>query len=163
MQRIVLYTIASIIFIIVDATLVKFLAIADIVPDILLLWVVYIAIREGQIASTTAGFVIGLIVSLAGGATNMLGLTALAKTVAGFTAGYFYNENKTFQTLGGYQFLVAIALASLVHNIIYFIILLQGSGTSWSGSLMLYGIPTTLYTIAVGLMPMFAFARKYIS
>ena len=163
MQRIVLYALASLLLIIIDATLVKFLAIGNIVPDILILWVVYVAIREGQIAGTITGFAVGLIVSLAGGASTMLGLAALAKTVAGFTAGYFYNENKTFQTLGGYQFLVAVALASLVHNVIYFILLLQGSGTSWSGALMFYGIPTTIYTVVAGLMPMFAFARKYIS
>src|SRR5512134_2858578 len=98
MQRIALYVLASLVLLVVDATLVKFLAIATIVPDVLLLWIVYIAIREGQVAGTTAGFAIGVIVSLAGGATTMLGLAALTKTIAGFLAGYFFNENKTFQT-----------------------------------------------------------------
>jgi len=93
----------------------------------------------------------------------MLGLAALAKTFAGFTAGYFYNENKTHNTLGGYQFIVIVAIASVVHNTLYFIIFLQGSGLSWMQSVLSYGMPTTAFTAAVALLPMFAFARKYLS
>ncbi|MEK9139380.1 MAG: rod shape-determining protein MreD [Bacteroidota bacterium] len=157
------YILLSLLFIVVDSTLIKFLSIANIVPDILIIWIVYIAIREGQVAGTTAGFLVGLVMSLMGTTGSMLGLAALTKTFAGFIAGYFYNENKIYNTLGGYQFIVLVALASLVHNTIYFVIFLQGSGMSWSESVLYYGVPTTAYTAAVALLPMFAFARKYLS
>lgn len=162
-RRILFYIVFSLILIVVDSSLVKFLSIAGIVPDILVVWIVYIAIREGQVAGTTVGFFIGLVMNLLGMTEHMLGLAALAKTVAGFTAGYFYNENKTYNTLGGYQFIVIVAVASLVHNILYFIIFLQGSEVSWIQSVLFYGIPTTAYTAAIALLPMFAFARKYLS
>lgn len=162
-HRILLYSLLSLLFVVIDATLVKFLAIANLVPDILIIWIVYVAIREGQIAGTTAGFLIGLTMSLIGTTNGMLGLAALAKTFAGFTAGYFFNENKTYNTLGGYQFIVIVGVASMVHNITYFIIFLQGSGLSWMQSVLYYGIPSTAYTAAVALLPMFAFARKYLS
>jgi rod shape-determining protein MreD len=162
-RRILFYIVFSLLLIVVDSSLVKFLSIAGIVPDILVVWIVYIAIREGQIAGTTAGFFIGLVMNLLGMTESMLGLAALAKTIAGFTAGYFYNENKTYNTLGGYQFIVIVAVASLVHNILYFIIFLQGSELSWMQSVLSYGIPTTAYTAAIALLPMFAFARKYLS
>jgi len=157
------YILLSLLFIVVDGTLVKFLSIANIVPDILLVWIVYIAVREGQSAGTTAGFLIGLAMNLMSATDNLLGLAALAKTFAGFTAGYFYNENKTYNTLGGYQFVVIVAVASVVHNTLYFIIFLQGSGLSWMQSVLSYGVPTTAYTAAVALLPMFAFARKHLS
>jgi len=67
------------------------------------------------------------------------------------------------QTLGGYQFLLITALVSLVHNVIYFLLFLQGSGLVWSAMLMGHGIPATIYTVAVALLPMFAFARKVLS
>lgn len=162
-HRILLYSLLSLLFVVIDATLVKFLAIANLAPDILIIWIVYVAIREGQIAGTTAGFLIGLTMSLIGTTNGMLGLAALAKTFAGFTAGYFFNENKTYNTLGGYQFIVIVGVASMVHNITYFIIFLQGSGLSWMQSVLYYGIPSTAYTAAVALLPMFAFARKYLS
>jgi rod shape-determining protein MreD len=162
-RRILFYVLVSLLFIVVDSTLVKFLSIAGIVPDILVVWIVYIAVREGQIAGTTAGFFIGLVMNLMGMTESMLGLAAMAKTLAGFTAGYFYNENKTYNTLGGYQFIVVVGIASLVHNIVYFIIFLQGSELSWLQSVLSYGIPTSIYTAAIALLPMFAFARKYLS
>lgn len=160
-RKIVFYVLLSLLFIALDSIVVKFLAIAGIVPDLLLIWIVYVAIREGQIAGTVAGFLIGLAMNLMGTTNGILGIAALAKTFAGFTAGYFFNENKTNTILGGYQFIVIVAVASVVHNTIYFIIFLQGSGLSWMQSILYYGVPTTLYTAALTLLPMFAFARKY--
>ena len=153
----------SLLFILLHTTLIKYLAIGTIAPDILLLWIVYLAIREGQIAGTTAGFFIGLVLDLFSGKDGMLGLAALSKTVGGFFAGYFYNENKTFQTLGGYQFILGVVVVSIAHNLVYFLIFLQGSEVTLWDAILLYGMPTTLYTAAMGLLPMFAFARKYLS
>jgi rod shape-determining protein MreD len=163
MKRAVGYILVSLLLLLLSTTLVKFLSIREIVPDILLVWIVYIAIREGQIAGMTAGFLLGLIVDLLSGPDGMTGLSALAKTVAGFLAGYFYNENKTLQTLGGYQFIIALGVVSLVHNVIYFLIFLQGTDMGWWRMVLVYGIPTMLYTAAIGLLPMFAIARKYLS
>jgi rod shape-determining protein MreD len=163
MQRVIGYILVSLLLLLLSTTLVKFLAISEIVPDILLVWIVYVAIREGQIAGMTAGFLVGLVVDLLSGPDGMTGVSALAKTVAGFLAGYFYNENKTLQTLGGYQFIVAIGVVSLVHNVIYFLIFLQGTDMSWWRMILVYGVPTMLYTAAIGLLPMFAIARKYLS
>ncbi len=163
MRRIFFYLFGSTVVFLLDTKLVKFLAIGDIVPDILVIWIVYIAIREGQMAGTIAGFAVGITLDLLSGHDGMLGLAALAKTLAGFTAGYFYNENKTLQTVGGYQFLIALAVVSLAHNLIYFLILLQGTGISPWGAIAFYGVPTTIYTAAFGLLPMFAFTRKYLS
>lgn len=147
---------------VVDATLVKFLSVAHVVPDILIIWIAYVAIREGQIAATVAGFLIGLASDLMV-RQDMLGLDALAKCAGGFAAGYFYNENKIETMLGGSQFLVVVGLASVVRNLLYFIILLQGSGLGIVEALLYHGIPATAYTLAVSLLPMFIFGRKYLT
>src|SRR5512139_3302789 len=99
-------------------TIVPFIAIGDVVPDLPLLLVISIAIRRGQIPGTLAGFFIGLALDLLSGGDGVMGLSALTKTVAGFLAGYFYNENKTFQTLGGSQFPVIVLLAGAMHNVL---------------------------------------------
>ena len=163
MRRIALYSILSLVFILLQTTVVRFLSIGRIVPDIVLIWIVYVALREGQIAGTTAGFSLGLVLDLLSGSDGMLGLAALTKTVAGFIAGYFYDENKIFQIIGGYQALIALGVASVLQNVIYFVIFLQGSGIAWWGAIVLYGLPTTFYTIVVALLPMFVYARKYLT
>lgn len=146
--------------VLLQTTIAQYLAVAGFSPDIALIWIVYLSIRRGQITGTVAGFFVGLVLDLLSGNDGMLGLAALSKTVGGFTAGYFFNENKTVQTLGSYRFVLIILSVSLVHNLIYFIIFLQGSGAHWWQAILLYGVPAALYTAAVGLIPTFVFARR---
>lgn len=160
MPRIVLEIAGACAALLLQTTLAHFISIAGIVPDLVLLWVVGVAVRRGQIPATVTGFALGLMLDLLGGPDGMLGLSALAKTIGGFVAGYFYNPNKTLQTLGGTQFLLIVFVASAAHNIVYFLVVLQGLGLSWGTMLFRYGLPATAYTIAVALLPMFAYARK---
>jgi rod shape-determining protein MreD len=152
----------SLLLLLLQTTIVRFLSVESIGPDIVLIWIVVLGVRDGHITGVTAGFLIGLVLDLLSGADGMLGLAALSKTTAGFFAGYFYNENKTYQTLGSYRFLLILATGALVHNLIYFIIFLQGSGIRWWNAVLFYGIPSMLYTTAVGVLPMFVVARKHL-
>jgi rod shape-determining protein MreD len=163
MKRLARYAALSILVVVAQALVSRFLVVVDIVPDLVLLWIVYIAIREGQLAATTAGFLLGLIIDLLSGQDGMLGLATVSKTVGGFVAGYFFSEGKAYQTLGGSRFIIAVAIVSVVHNGLYFVIFLQGTDIGWWDILFRYGIPTALYTTVVALVPMFVFARKYLT
>jgi rod shape-determining protein MreD len=153
----------TLLVLVVQTTLLRYMALGGLTPDLILIWVVVIAIRRGQIPATVAGFCAGLALDLLSGNDGMLGLAALTKTAAGFLAGYFYSENKVLQTLSSYRFILTLLLVATVHNLVYFIIFLQGSEVSWWGAVLFYGIPSAVYTAAVGLIPMFAFARKALS
>jgi rod shape-determining protein MreD len=150
----------TLVVMLLHTTVVPFLAIGDVVPDLPLILVITVAILRGQIPGTIAGFLIGIGLDLLSGEDGVIGLSALTKTAAGFLAGFFYNENKTYQTLGGSQFLVIVLLAGAVHNVLYFVIFLQGSGFSWSWILLRYGLPALLFTAAAGLVPMFWIGRR---
>jgi rod shape-determining protein MreD len=163
MRRLIPDILISLLVLAVQTTLMPFLAIRGIIPDLLLIWIVYLAVRRGQVTGMLAGFLLGFAMDILAGADGMLGLAALAKAVAGFVAGYFYNENKIQQTLGGTMFLVAVGLSALLHNILYFLIFLQGTSLSVGSMMVQYGLPATLYAVAFALLPMFAFARKYIT
>lgn len=153
--RLVLYTLLLITF---QTTIVSFTSIANIIPDVMLIWIVYIAVTEGQIPATLYGFGIGLLLDLISG--QFLGLSALSKTVAGFLAGYFYHENKVEINLANYQFLLFVGIASLAHNLIYFIIFTQGSDVSLLTAVFRFGLFSTLYTTFVASIPMFIHARR---
>jgi rod shape-determining protein MreD len=151
----------SLLFILIQTTVVRYLGVVDIFPDVPLIWLVYLAIRRGQIPATLYGFAIGLLLDLLSGPDGLLGLGALVKTAAGFLAGYFYNENKTWQTLGGYQFVAAVFVVSLVHHALYFLILLQGTSITVSQTFLRYGLPTSAYTALAALLPMLVLARHH--
>ena len=148
----------TIVLITLQTTIVSFTSIANIIPDVMLIWIVYIAISQGQIPATLYGFAIGLLLDLISG--QFLGLSALSKTIAGFLAGYFFHENKIELNLAHYQFLIFVGIASLAHNIIYFIIFTQCSDVDLFTAVFRFGLFSALYTTFVATIPMFINARR---
>jgi len=120
---------------------------------------VYVAIRRGHMEATITGFLVGLLQDAV--SMQFFGLSALTKTIAGFVAGYFFNDNSTEQTLGSYRFLTILFLSSFVHNIVYYGIFLQGIQDSVFSTMIEFSLVTSLYTVVVGVFPMFTFVRKY--
>ena len=161
MTRQIKYLFLTFFLIIIQTQAFKLLSLEGITPDILTIWIVYIALKRGQLQATLWGFVIGLLFDLTTG--NFIGLAALTKTIAGFTAGYFFGENKAPATLASYQFVLIVLLVSLIHNSIYFIAFTRGSEIGLFKAIFQFGLATTFYTAALAFLPMFGFSRKYIS
>ncbi|BDQ02199.1 rod shape-determining protein MreD [Ignavibacterium sp.] len=114
------YIISILIFIpvlIIQTTVVPLVSIGEVVPDLILILLVYYSITEGQIYGTVLGFIYGLFFDLVTG--SLLGSTMIAKTVAGFVAGYFSSENKVDIYLMFFNFGLIVFLAALVDQIIY--------------------------------------------
>lgn len=158
MTRRLKYFLLSILFVIIQTQLMRILTLEGVTPDLLTIWIVYLALKEGQLAATMWGFCIGLMFDLVTG--NFIGLSAFTKTICGFVAGYFFNENKTPLTLGSYRFIIIVLVTSLVHNTIYFVIFTQGSDIGLMNAIFQVGLATTFYTATLTLLPMFIFSRK---
>lgn len=151
----------SLTLLVLQTTLVQFVTIGNAVPDLALVWVVYVALTRGQLPGTILGFATGLTFDFLSGLDGMLGLAALCKTLAGFFAGYFYSENRTEQTLSTWRFVLIVGAAALLHNAIYFLIFLQGTDVGWNRALLLHGAPSSLYTTTLALIPMAVWRRKF--
>ena len=147
--------------VLVQVQMMRLLTLEGITPDILAVWVVYLALKEGQMRAMFWGFGVGLFYDLWTG--DFVGLSTLSMTICGFIAGYFYNENKTQLTLGSYRFLLIVLAATFVHTTIYFIIFTRGTEIGLLRAITQFGITTTLYTATFTLLPMFGFARKYLT
>jgi len=145
--------------VLLQTTFIPFISLSGYLPDLFILYLVYIALRRGQIEATISGFIIGLLQDII--TIKFFGLAALSKTVAGFVAGYFFNENTTEQTLGSYRYLLLIGMCSIVHNFVYFVIFFQGSENTILFSTLESTLGTTLYTCIFGILPMFFFSRKF--
>lgn len=159
MNHHVKYILLSLLFILLQTTVIQLFSLNGVVCDVLLIWIIYISIREGQISGTIYGFSIGLIFDMVSG--GFLGLTSLTKSLSGFLAGYFYSENKIEITLGSYRFLLIVLFTSILHNFLYFLMYYQGSEINlWSAVLNL-GTTSTLYTATVSIIPVLIYARKY--
>ena len=160
-SRSVKYFVLTVLLVILQTKLMQLLSLEGITPDILTIWIVYIALKEGQLSATLWGFCIGLFFDFVTG--TFIGLAALTKTLSGFIAGYFYNENKTAHTLSSYRFLIVVLTVSFIHNTAYFIIYTRGTDIGIMHAVLQFGLATTFYTTIWSLLPMFGFARKYLS
>jgi len=149
------------VLVVLQATFIPLVSINDVVPDVLMLWVVFNGIRRGQIEGVTGGFFVGLLQDLV--TTQFFGLAALSKSIAGFVAGYFFNENKTALTLGTYRYLLILGLCSMAHNLAYYMIFLLGVESTGSLTVITLSLGASVYTMALGSLAMFAFSRMRFS
>lgn len=148
----------SLLLIAVQTTAIHLLNLEGVIPDLLSIWVVYIALTEGQMEAMLWGFAVGLMLDLT--AQDFIGLSTLTKMLCGFLAGYFYNENKTQIVLGSYRFILIVFIVTFVQNVVYFVVFTQGSEINLLHAVVQYGLTTTLYTAIVTTFPVFLFSRR---
>ncbi len=111
------YIISLILFIpllIIQVTLVPIISIQYFAPDFILILLVYFTLIQGQLYGTVFGAIFGFIFDLASG--GLLGVTMFSKTLAGFVAGYFYNENKIESNTSTLNFSMIVFVAALVDS-----------------------------------------------
>jgi len=142
-----------------QTTFIPFISLSGYLPDLFILYLVYIALRRGQIEATISGFIIGLLQDII--TIRFFGLAAFSKTVAGFAVGYFYNENMIEQTLGSYRYILLVGMCSLISNFLYFSIFFQGGENTIFFSTLESTLGMTLYSCLIGFLPMFFFSRKF--
>jgi len=157
-MRYLMYAVVGMLLSVVHLVLFKFIAVESITPDLILILVIWIALSEGQFVGLIAGFAFGLFYDVV--SPNVLGTNALAKTVAGFAAGYFFKEGFAMQTIGSFRFLFIVAVCAFIHNLIYHFFYIQPMDVSFGGFFLTYGVAMTLYTTVVAVFPMLFVNRR---
>lgn len=92
-----------------------FISINEIAPDFVLILLVFYTLKHGQLYGTVLGFSFGFLIDLITG--SILGSTMFAKTLVGFIAGYFFNENKIELHYKSISFPLIVLLCSLIDSI----------------------------------------------
>lgn len=157
-SRLLWYAIAGLVLLLVQLNL-GFIAVENVVPDLLLILTVVIALLEGRFEAIIAGFVLGLLFDWI--SSDIVGTNALSKMLVGFIAGSFHREDDTAQaSIGSFRFLGIVALVSLVHNLIYYFFYVQPADLSFTRFFFRSGIAGALYTTVVSALVMLVAARK---
>lgn len=98
---------------ILETTLFHHLSIFGAKPDLVLIVLVFLAVRKGSYEGEVYGFIGGLLEDFISSA--VLGLQALVKTVVGFAVGFFENKLEEDSAL---LVIIFVFLASLCHNVL---------------------------------------------
>lgn len=135
---------------VLQTTVVPLIGIAGITPDLLMVALFFLALKNGQMAAVGVGFFLGLAQDLFS-APSILGQNALAKTLAGFFAGFF---NERMMRVDFIFQIVLLFVTFLVNDAAYFIV--QAVKTEGGGilhNLTAASVPRALYSMAFALLP----------
>ena len=101
----------------VQITVIPLIAIAGVIPDLVLITLVYYSISRDQFYGTVLGASYGFFIDLITG--SLLGSSMLSKTIAGFTAGYFSTDTKKEINISTYIFSLIVFICALIDSIIF--------------------------------------------
>ena len=123
------------------------IAIDSIVPDLLMIVLVYYTVLNGQFYGTILGAIFGLLFDIVSG--GILGGAMFSKTIGGFVAGYFYSENKIEFNTATLFFVVIVFIATEVNS--FFYLLLTSSEIKMTAAHLVLGqgILHGIYTAAI--------------
>lgn len=139
----VVYSVLLLFVLLLQLTVVELITLRGIQPDLVLILLCYIALAQGRRTAAVYGFGIGLIQDAVG--TGVLGLSALARTLAGFFAGTFAGDSRIHQVL--VPSLVVLAADLIYNTVIALVSAFTPEGLEW-----LQVINTALYTGFVALI-----------
>jgi rod shape-determining protein MreD len=136
------------------------ISLEGVVPDLLIILVVFYTLRYGQIYGMLLGFSAGLAYDLITG--GVLGSMMFAKTLSAFIIGYFYNENKTATYLRTYRFALIVLLAAMINSTALSLLTGFGIRLNVLSLLIRQGVLPAVYTaVTASLITFFYPKRKY--
>ena len=148
------YLLLCIATVLLQVTLHRFFAIQKITPDLLLILVIFISIREGQVVGIIFGFFAGILDDLT--TANIIGLSALSKSFTGYIAGLFYGikSGLDIKFLG-----LIILISTIAHEFVLSLVSSFGAQQSYWFTVTHHSIPQLLYSSMLGFI-IFAFLPR---
>jgi rod shape-determining protein MreD len=158
------YILSLVIFfplLLIQTTLIPLISINGVVPDLILILLVFYSVKRGQVYGTVLGFIYGFFFDLITG--SLLGSAMLSKTLTGFIAGYFYNENKQDLYFKSYAFALVVLLCGIIDSIVYSFF----STIEFSTNILLLffeqGFMPGLYSAVVSVFIIIFYPKRYLN
>ncbi|MCH7963290.1 MAG: rod shape-determining protein MreD [Bacteroidetes bacterium] len=142
----------------VQITVIPLIAIAGIIPDLVLISLVYFSISRDQYYGTVLGASYGFFIDLITG--SLLGSSMLSKTIAGFTAGYFSTETKKDINISTYIFSLIVFICALIDSVIFSFFSAFDVQTNIIKLLFEQALLSSLYTAMVSILFIFSPFRR---
>jgi rod shape-determining protein MreD len=141
-------------------TLISYISLSsvNITPDIILIFIMAISVKEGRLSGSLYGFFTGLLFDLLSG--SFLGLSALCYSITSFIAGNFKTENNKFLTK--YYFILIVLFGAIISNLIYFTFYFQGSPIEISKVILNFVLTSATYTAILSIFYVIIPRRKNI-
>lgn len=129
----------------IESNLSWFYEIGTHTPDLILILVIYIAIKEGKIRGTSTGFTFGLIEGLIV-SVGYLGLASLTKSITGFIMGFFSDSRRSRLFPG---IMLPTSIGVILSEIIGTIFRIAGTSEGILSAILTKALPSSIYTFII--------------
>jgi rod shape-determining protein MreD len=153
MRPYILPVIYFFIVLLLQTTVVNLISINYIVPDLILILLVFYTIKNNQIYGMFLGFIFGFLFDIITG--SLVGSSVISKTISGFTAGYFSNENKRELYLNSYAFPLIVLLCGVIDSFVYSFFSSSNLDSNFMLHMLQQGIFPGVYTSAISIIILF--------
>lgn len=152
-----MYSLLLLLFGIIQLVIIPLISIGSVIPDLMIILVVFVALRHGQLYGTIFGAIAGLFFDLISG--GIIGSAMFAKTLSGFVAGYFFSDNKIEYNTSTMFMLLVVFISSSINSFFYLLIASSEIKLTASHLILEQGILPGFYT-ALFTLPVVIFNQK---
>lgn len=156
-KRILGYLALAVAAIILQKFLDNYASVEGVSPQLIILVVVYISLREGQLFGMGSGFTIGLMNDLL--ATHFIGYTSFVGVMAGFVAGFFFKESDVELAARSFSFAWISAITLGITQLAALPIIASGE-LNYFYVFLKFTLGTTAYTSVIAMIIVFVNGRK---
>ncbi len=128
-------------------TLVPLLSVDFIAPDLIIIFLVYLTLKNGQLYGTFFGFIFGFLFDLISG--GLLGSSMFAKTLSAFVAGFFYKDKKIEDSLNVFTLSVVVLISSFINAVFYSLLGANQIPLSFVSVIFIHGLLPAVYTTLI--------------
>lgn len=153
-MKFVKYVIVYFIVLVIDLNLIDLISIKGITPDLVLIYLIFISLKETQTNATVIGFGAGLFQDLF--SLSILGLSSLTKSLVCFFTSFFKRSQGNYSI---FSLALIFFIFTIIHERIYQFVFLLGSNQKFFKSFLFHSVPRALYTVAIALILNFIFNR----
>jgi len=139
--------IISLVAVVLQVSLIPYLSLAAIVPQLPLLVIIYLGARRGPYVSVLFGFGVGLLMDAL--STGFLGLTSFSYSLVGFLSGKLFYWDVALP-IG--RWALASAVGCIFSTVIFTYVYTLGDAPPFHVMLLRQALPTAGYTWLVGML-----------
>lgn len=139
-----------IILILIQISVIELVALKQIKPDLLLIGLIYITLKEGQLPGIIYAFFAGVVLDIL--SSGIIGANSFSKVIVTFIVGYFHDPFLSTRFQFNLQFSLVVLIAAIVERILYIFITTSLDFKELIILIVDYGILPAIFTAVISLI-----------
>ncbi|MDX9757980.1 MAG: rod shape-determining protein MreD [Bacteroidota bacterium] len=143
---------------VVQVTIIPLIGIRDVLPSVLLIGVVFVSLREGQLTAMLTAFPAGLLADSY--LSGVVGISSLGLTITAFATGFFHDEEKASVLIRSPRVIAIMFLGASVYHLIYLFAYFRSMDLDILALIGMHVLGAAAYTTLLSTIPILLLARR---